>query len=198
MLTPVALLRTFGSFLQPRPTRLTTPFKLVVALDPILERFIRIIDQDGTLITVIEILSPANKQKPGLAEYHEKRIELLIAGVHVVEIDLVRAGDWRALMRPERCPPDAISIYRAVVRTSGPKPAGYLFPITLRQPLPQIPIPLRPTDRPVQLPLQMLFDAAYEDGRYDQTIDYSRPLDPPFELNDATWVEQLLKSVGKR
>jgi len=103
------------------------PFKLVVDLDPIIERFIRIIDQDGTLITVIEFLSPANKQSPGLADYHEKRMERLTAGVHVVEVDLVRAGDWRALMRPERCPADAVSTYRAVVRTSGARPAGYLF-----------------------------------------------------------------------
>jgi hypothetical protein len=174
------------------------PFKLVVDLDPILERFIRIIDQDGTLITVIEFLSPANKQGSGLADYHEKRKELLTAGVHVVEIDLVRTGDWRALMRPERCPADAISTYRAVVRTSGARPAGYLFPIPLRQPLPQIPIPLRPAEQPVQLRLQSLFEDVYQDGRYDQTIDYSQPLDPPLQSDDAAWADQLLKSAGKR
>lgn len=173
------------------------PYKIVVELEPIIERFIRVIDEGGTLLTVIELLSPSNKRQPGLRDYHTKRTDLLAAGVHVVEIDLVRAGDWRAVMRPERCPPEAVSTYRAIVRTSGPRPGGYLFPIGLRQPLPEIPIPLRASDKPVLLPLQTLFDGAYEDGRYDQTIDYSRPLDPPLHPEDAAWAEQLVKASGK-
>jgi hypothetical protein len=174
------------------------PFKLVVDLDPILERFIRIIDQDGTLITVIEFLSPSNKQKPGLDGYLEKRDELLASGVHVVEIDLVRAGDWRAVMRPERCPADALSTYRATVRVTGAKPGGYLFPIHLREAMPAVPIPLRPGEQAVRLPLQALFEGVYEDGRYDQTLDYASPLDPPLHPEDADWADQLLRTAGKR
>ena len=158
------------------------PFKLVVELDPIFERSIRIIDEGGTLITLIEFLSPWNKRKSGTADYLSKRDDLLTSGVHVVEIDLVRAGIWRAVMQPQRCPPEAITTYRAVVRTSGAKPGAYLFPISIRQSLPDIPIPLRPGEAAVQLPLQSLFNGVYEDGRYDQTIDYTTPLDPPSTL----------------
>jgi len=174
------------------------PFKLVVELDPIFERSIRIIDAGGTLITVIEFLSPWNKRQPGAADYLTKRNDLLTGGVHVVEIDLVRAGSWRAVMQPQRCPPEAITTYRAVVRTSGAKPGAYLFPISIRQSLPDIPIPLRPGEPPVQFPLQSLFNGVYEDGWYDQTIDYTIPLDPPLHPEDADWAEQLLKSAGKR
>jgi len=148
-------------------------------------------------LTVIEFVSPTNKRQPGLDAFREKREELLRGDVHVVEVDLVRAGNWRALMRPELAPPEAASLYRATVRTAGRRPRGYLFPITLRQPLPDVPIPLRRTDRPVPLPLQALFDAVYEDGRYDQTVDYSRPLDPPLEAEDAAWAEQLLRAAGR-
>jgi hypothetical protein len=174
------------------------PFKLVVQRDPQIERFIRIIDQDGTLITVIEFVSPSNKVQPGLADYHKKRGELLAANVHVVEIDLVRSGDWRALMRPESCPPGGASTYRAVVRTAGPRPGGYLFPISLRQALPEIPVPLRPGDPLAHLPLQRLLDGAYEDGRYDRTIDYASPLDSPLSAEEDAWAGELLRSAGRR
>jgi hypothetical protein len=174
------------------------PFKLVVELDPIIERFIRILDDSGTLITVIELLSPTNKRSPGLEQYRTKRGELLAAGVHVVEVDLVRQGNWRALMRPEQCPPDALSTYRAIVRTAGAKPGAYLFPISVRQPLPEIPIPLRQHDVPVRLPLQSLLTDVYDDGRYAETVDYSSPPDPAFHPEDMAWIDQLLKSAGKR
>jgi hypothetical protein len=143
------------------------------------ERDVRVIDEAGQLIAVIEFLSPRNKRRPGLDEYLEKRNNLLRAGVHCVEIDLIRAGNWRALMQPAACPRDGESLYRAIVYTGGARRVGYLFPITLRQPLPEIPIPLRAKESPVQLKLQPLRDAVYSDGRYDQTVDYSQPLDPP-------------------
>lgn len=174
------------------------PYKLVVELDPIVERFVRIIDEGGTLIAVIEFVSPANKRHPGMDTFREKRGELLAAGVHVTEVDLVRAGDWRALMLPERPPPEAASLYRAVIRTSGAKPVGYLFPIGLRDPLPSIPVPLRPEDQLIRLPLQPLLDTVYEDGRYDQTLDYTRPLDPPLAGDDAAWADELVRAAGKR
>jgi hypothetical protein len=174
------------------------PFKLVVDLDPLIERSIRIIDEGGTLITVIEFLSPTNKRQPGMADYLTKRYELLTGGVHVVEVDLIRAGGWRALMRPQQCPAEAVTTYRAVIRTSGGKPDAYLFPISIRQSLPHIPIPLRSGEPPVKLPLQSLFDGVYEDGRYDQTTEYTVQLDPPLHPEDAAWADQLLKSAGKR
>ena len=173
------------------------PYKLMVEVDPIIERFIRIISDSGELISVIEFLSPTNKRSPGLEPYREKRAELLQGGVHVVEIDLIRAGNWRALMRPERCPPEAVSMYRAIVRTAGSRPVGYLFPITLRHPLPDVPIPLRIADKPVPLSLQPLFETAYEDGRYGPTINYSAALNPPLE-DDAEWAETRLVESGRR
>jgi hypothetical protein len=171
------------------------PFKLVVDVDPITERFLRIIDEEGALISVIEFISPRNKRQPGLGEFRAKREELLSGGVHVVEVDLVRSGDWRSLMRPEVCPPEAVSTYRATVRTARPRPVAYLFPIALRDPLPEIPVPLRPTDEPAKLRLQDLIDAVYADGRYDQTIDYARSLvEPALQGEEAAWVEEMLRS----
>ena len=179
-------------------TVIEAPYKLVVELDPIIERYIRIIDEAGKMITVVEFISPTNKRQPGLDDYRQKRSALLSGGVHVVEVDLVRAGNWRALMRPQVCPPETVSPYRVTIRTSGARPGGYLFPISLRGPLPEIPIPLRPSDKPVALALQPLLLSVYEDGRYDQTIDYHLPLEEPFEGDDATWADTLRQTARGR
>lgn len=171
---------------------LEAPFKLVVQDDPVIERFIRISDAAGQLVTVLEFISPTNKRPPGLDAYRQKRSELLDSNVHVVEVDLVRSGDWRALMRPERCPANAVSLYRVTIRTSGRPRNGYLFPIRLTESLPEIPIPLRPADPPVKLKLQPLLDRVYENGRYARTLDYHRALDPPLDGEDATSAEVIL------
>ena len=174
------------------------PYRLVVELDPLIERFIRILDESGELITVIEFISPTNKRAPGLEDYRQKRTALLSGGVHVVEIDLVRQGNWRALMRPATCLPDAISVYRATVRVAPDTVGGALFPIDLRHAMPEIPIPLRPSDNPQRLPLQPLLGAAYADGRYDDTIDYSKDPDPPLDDADAAWADQMLRAAKRR
>jgi hypothetical protein len=174
------------------------PYKIVVDLDPLIERFIRVLDQDGQLITIVEFVSPTNKRSRGMKAFRQKRAELLNSGVHFVEIDLVRAGNWRALMRPGTCPRDAVSTYRAVVRTAGSRPGGYLFPIPLRQPLPEVPVPLRTGEEPVKLALQPLLNAVYDDGRYDQALNYSRQLEPAMDPEDAAWADELLRKAGRR
>jgi hypothetical protein len=174
------------------------PYRLFVDPDPITERFVRILDRGGKLITVVEFVSPWNKREPGLEDYRRKRSELLAGGVHVVEIDLVRSGNWRALMRPARCDARALSIYRAIVRTGGQSGEGYLFPIPLRETVPDIPIPLRASDAPVQLPLQSMIDTVYDGGRYDQQIDYRQPPEPPLDEQDAAWADALLSKAGRK
>ncbi len=45
---------------------------------------------NNQLVTCIEILSPVNKREPGLSSYRQKRQRLYQAGVHVIELDLLR------------------------------------------------------------------------------------------------------------
>jgi hypothetical protein len=172
---------------------ISAPYKLTVRVEPLTERFVRILRaHDGKLIAVIEFVSPANKTGVGLEHYLEKREELLRGGIHVVEIDLVRRGNWRALLRPHLCPPEAVTPYRAAIRV-GQRPTAYLYPISLRDSLPSISIPLRPGDQERKLNLQTLLDQAYENGRYGRTLDYRQPPDPPLDSDDAAWVEALIE-----
>jgi hypothetical protein len=66
------------------------------------------------------------------------------------------------------------------------------YPISLRERLPNIRIPLRPTDADVVLQLQPLVDACYRDARCDR-MNYQQPPSPPLSPADAAWAETLIR-----
>jgi uncharacterized protein DUF4058 len=157
------------------------------------ERFIQIIDvrSGGRVVTVIEVLSPANKLPGrGRNEYLQKQREYIDGGVNLVEIDLLRIGQHTTLAKLGLIAPDKITTYHVnTFRAARPEFLEY-FRMPLRERLPRLPIPLRPADRDVVLDLQAVVDTAYDRGRYDD-IDYSRPLHPPLDPADQQWASQL-------
>jgi hypothetical protein len=175
------------------------PYRLVHMVEPLTERYIEIIESSGNrLITVIEVVSPANKVGSGLEAFRNKRAQRLEGGGHFVEIDLVRAGDWRALLRPYAYPRTAVSTYRATIRLADEPGVVYLYPIPLGERLPVLPIPLRPGDPRVELDLQPLVESAYRNGRYGTTLDYRQSCEPPLSAEESAWADELLRSAGKR
>jgi hypothetical protein len=177
----------------------TARYRLLARAEPITERFIRVIEAGSErLVTVIEIVSPTNKRGNGLGAFRSKRAELLGSGVNFVEIDLVRAGNWKALLRPHHCPKKALSHYRVTFRVPGDEGAVMLEPIFLRARLPTIVIPLRRNDPRVDLDLQELLDQVYVKGRYSRRLDYRRDLVPPLDVVDAAWADSVLKAAGKK
>jgi hypothetical protein len=162
--------------------------------DPIRQRSVLIYDSDGQrIITAIEILSPWNKT-PGKAvgEYLDKREKYINSEMNLVEIDLIRTGDWTEMIGPYSVPNVLATTYRVTV--TQPELRGPLhYPIPLAAVLPNIKVPLRPTDTPARLNLQGLIAKAYTMGRYDR-IDYSRPCSPPLEGSEKDWADGLIKS----
>jgi hypothetical protein len=71
-------------------TTVTAP--VILPIDAPRERWIEIRTDSGTLVTVIELLSPTNKTH-GRTAYQNKRRDYTDAGVNVVEIDLLRGGE---------------------------------------------------------------------------------------------------------
>lgn len=139
------------------------------------------------LVTSIEILSPVNKREPGLAPYRQKRWRLYQAGVHLIEIDLLRRGA-RPFAHP-RIPaaPYAIALTRAQARTMTVWPAG------LRERLPSIPVPLNPPDDDVPLDLAIALSTIYDEAAYDLSINYRQPPPPPpLADSDSQWLRELL------
>jgi hypothetical protein len=153
------------------------PMLLSVASEPATETYIEIIDlaTGRAVVTVIEFLGLANKT-PGLGQrlYHKKQREIQRSRVNLVEIDLLRDGKRIQACRESVIPFRARTPYRACVRrASKPKQFEY-YPISLRERLPNLRIPLRATDADVVLRLQPLIEQCYRLGRYDD-IDYRLP-----------------------
>ena len=169
--------------------------------EPVTEGYIEIIDVGSgkRVVTVIEVLSLANKT-PGEGRnlYGAKQRELLEAKVSLVEIDLLRAGPW-AMSFPENCVPTSHrSTYQVVVRRGWKLPAAEIYRVPLREPLPIIGVPLRPTDADVPLNLQALIEMCYRNGGYDQDLDYWVEPEPPLAPRDARWLDRLLRAKGLR
>ncbi len=172
---------------------------LIVEFAPLTvpQRYLEIIDPaGGRVITVIEFLSPSNKRPgDGREQYERKRRDVLDASLHLVEIDLTRAGTRRLACPPARLPRRARTTYLAVVTRRGDRPRHEVYPAPLRDRLPTLAIPLRPTDAPAALDLQSLIDQTYAAGLYGMNV-YAGDLHPPLAPDDAAWAEALLAGAG--
>jgi hypothetical protein len=169
------------------------PLLLRVEDEAATEAFVTIIDTTtgGKLVTVIEFLSTTNKLPgEGRKQYRQKQLELKEAGVSLVEIDLLRSGQWVMQVAEYRVP----SLYRTTYQVCahrGWKHAEYeIYRAPLRRRLPTINIPLRESDPDAKLDLQSLIEQAYRNGAYDD-IDYSVPPEPPLSPEDAAWAAEL-------
>jgi hypothetical protein len=93
----------------------------IVLREPGVERWIEICSEHGKLITVIELLSLANKPSPGRERYLQKRLNYESAQVNVVEIDLLRGGSRvvAAMAEPWSHPSEATR-YSICVRRATP------------------------------------------------------------------------------
>jgi hypothetical protein len=69
----------------------------------------------------------------------------------------------------------------------------YLF--TIRDPIPDIPVPLQPGDAEPAVALNRLVHDVYDRAGYDLTLDYQQaPPPPPMSAQDVQWMQQLLPS----
>ena len=137
------------------------------------------------LVTVVELLSPANK-RPGAdrEQYLAKRRRLLHSSTHLVEIDLLRA--W------PRMPVETLPVcdYLMFVSRAEARPRVGLWPCRLRESLPMIQMPLRAMTS-CTLDIQSLLHKVYDEAGYEDYL-YSSPLDPPLSPADAAWAAQLM------
>jgi hypothetical protein len=177
-------------------TAVAEPLILPLEIEPPTLRSVQIIDvrSGNRVVTAIEFLSRANKfGEKRRGQYLKKQQEYLEGGVNLVEIDLLRAGPYILAIPEEDLPDDYLRPYRiAVTRMQPPRREAYR--VALRERLPAIRIPLRPTDADVHLDIQALIDKSYEQGDYAD-IDYSRGLIPPLSEDDATWANTLTKQA---
>jgi hypothetical protein len=142
--------------------------------------------RDKRVVTVIELLSPANKNSGADREqYLSKRGELLASRTHLVEIDLLRGGP----RMPSAGTLPECDYCVMIGRADSSHEAG-LWPIRLRDPLPTIPIPLRDSDPDVAVDLQAVLHRVYDAARYGNYIYESSPY-PALSATDDAWARQV-------
>jgi hypothetical protein len=158
--------------------------------------YIEIIYRDtGDVVTLIEVLSPANKVGDGRDQYLQKQKELLDTQANLVEIDLLGYGKETVLARNVLITEPAgwrylINISRAERRWEN---ALEIYAVPLRDRLPRCRIPLRPPDPDAVLDLPAVFTRCYDVGGYDLLIDYSQPPPVPLSDDEKTWLANLLQ-----
>lgn len=163
------------------------------------ETYVQILDREQglRLVTVIEVISPTNKElnTKGRELYLRKQSEILKSDVHLVELDLLRGGEYTL------APPRHKVVERfgerwhyllSISRADDPH-NFWLYPLTIRDRLPVIPVPLAIGDGFVPLDVQAVVNQCYEDGVYEATLNYSEPPPPPpFSPEDMEWIETQL------
>lgn len=152
------------------------------------------VTETDTLVTAIEILSPYNKRGAGLTTYRNKRSTLLSADVHLVEIDLLRGGrrPGREADDPELDDADYLLLVNRHMAES-PQRVSEIWPVSLNEALPILPIPLLPPDPDVPLDLHAAIAFIYERSGYAWRINYREPVPPPqLRPEMAEWVGRLL------
>jgi hypothetical protein len=170
--------------IAPSPMRARVPLAFPTKL---LTLYIRTRDREKP-VAAIELLSPANKRSGDeRRKYLEKRAAYLQSGVHLIEIDLLR--HWSRMPLEGKLPPFD---YLVMVSNAYERPVCNVWPITVRQTLPVVPVPLLRPDPPVSLDLREALHTAYARARYELRVNYKQPASPPLSIEDTAWAAVLL------
>ncbi len=163
------------------------------------EEFIEVRNRtDGRLVTLVEVVSPANKATPaGRAAYLERRRDALLQRAGVVEIDLVLQGKPTLTFSRDGLP----EYDYAVTVTRGASPDRYeIYTTTLAKRLPKFKVPLAADDRDALLDLQAAFSRAFDLGNFTAQVDYkgATPPDVPLSGDHQKWLDDHLRGMKLR
>lgn len=163
------------------------------------EEFIEVRNRtDGRLVTLVEVVSPANKATPaGRAAYLERRRDALLQRAGVVEIDLVLQGKPTLTFSRDGLP----EYDYAVTVTRGASPDRYeIYTTTLAKRLPKFKVPLAADDRDALLDLQAAFSRAFDLGNFTALVDYkgATPPDVPLSGDHQKWLDDHLRGMKLR
>lgn len=146
------------------------------------------------VVTVIELLSPANKRSgKGRQMYEEKREQVFGSRTHLIEIDLLRGGQPLPMIGN-----NLESHYRILVSRGNRRPQADLYAFNLQNIMPVFPLPLRLDDVEPMIDLQSLLNGIYDIAAYDLKIDYSKEVVPLLSEADAIWADAWLREQGLR
>jgi len=193
----------------PHPVRQMTE-GTAVAIDPpwvltiepveIREVFIEILatGAEDQVVTVIEVLSPANKApgSSGRQLYLTRQREVFESQTHLIEIDFLRRGEHTIAVPREELRRRGPWDYLICLHRGGQGKRYEVWATTVRQRLPRICVPLAHGDPDLALDVQAIFNRLYDEGGYARRIDYRHAPPAPLAGDDATWAGALLHERG--
>ena len=143
--------------------------------EEITERYLEIREvKTGKVVTVVEVLSPKNKRVgEGREKYLTKRQKVLNRATRLVEIDLLRMGNFIPMDVSIR------SDYRILVSRTNLRPEAELYPFNVRESIPQFLFPLQPLEQEPVVNLSEVLGQLYQEAALDLAIDYSQQPVPP-------------------
>jgi len=163
------------------------------------ERHVAILDRQSRNdpITIITLVSPQSKLlEPARDSYLTMQQEVRRSSAHLLEIDLCRTGSHivavpEARIRKQRTYAYLVCENRAICD----RQLFAVHPLTVRDALPRVHVPLAEGDPDVVVDLQAVFARVYENGCYQDCINYNAPCDPPLSREDQEWATQLIREA---
>jgi hypothetical protein len=171
-------------------TATATPLLVEVDELEVHEPYIAILDRyhDFRVVTIIEVVSPANKSAgPGRDSYQSKLREIRAGECHLVEIDLLRHGRHVMSVPESHLKPAKPFEYLICINRWPARRRFEIYPCRLGDPLPVIDIPLADPDPDVPLAIQPALEQVYDDGKYMLRVKYDQPCVPSLPPEDQLW-----------
>ena len=183
-----------------RPTVVDVPVP-----EPAYETLLEIrrrVGRENQVVTALEVVSPTNK-RPGdnaRGAYLQKQREYLASPISLIEVDLLRGGTHVTAVASDELRATAGRFDYHVCLRHAAAPGRFLtYPFTVRDPLPELPVPLGPDRPPLRLDLQAVFTSCFDLSRYRAQLDYNGAPPPPrLSADDAAWCDDLLRAAGLR
>jgi hypothetical protein len=196
MLLPTVADR-YRARIAPRQYAIETPLFTSVTREDHAEDTIEIrLRGDSRLVTLVDVVSPANKTTAdGREAYLKTRQAAKQCGANLVEIDLVLQGEPTLDYSRDGLP----DWDYAVTVTRSTQPERYeIYTATVQKRLPKFRLPLTPDDKDAVIDLQAAFLRCYDQNDYADRLDYAK--DPPTLLDDAdrSWLCSLLAEAKLR
>jgi hypothetical protein len=148
----------------------------------------------GKTVVLLEAVSLANRTTvAGRAAYLATRKQAQLEGAATAEFDLITQG--KPLLDFER---SGLPLHDGTITvTRGATPERFeIYASSVRKRLPKFRLPLAPDDRDTVVDLQLAYLRAFDQGRFETLIDYTKPLPPDMKLtdDDRTWIARQIQS----
>jgi hypothetical protein len=151
---------------------------------------------DGRLVTLIDVVSPANKTtESGRQAFLQRFRAARGEQATVTEIDLVLQGTPVIKYASEDGSPRDYAV--VVTRASQPN-RPEVYPGALQKRLPKFRLPMAGDDKDTIIDLHSVFLRGFEQGGFAEKIDYRRDPATTLRPDQREWLDSLLKQQKLR